>query len=97
MVGNGILDDPEQLLLGIGRANGKAMQKLNHETGETLKRPRNANRGIHFDQDTLGSVNEDLQLAGFIGRRVKESQETLNKKRMISDQKLPRRLLDGLT
>lgn len=36
------------------------MQKLNHKTGKTLERSRNANRGVHFNQDAFGSVNENL-------------------------------------
>jgi hypothetical protein len=36
------------------------MEKLNHKTGETLERARNADSGVHFNQNALGSMNVNL-------------------------------------
>lgn len=37
VVGDGVLDHPEQLLVRVGGADRQAVQKLNHETGEALE------------------------------------------------------------
>jgi hypothetical protein len=77
VVGNRVLDDLEQLLLGIGRANGQTVQQLDHQTGETLECAGNANGGVDFDQDTLGGVDENLQAASLVDRGVEESEKAL--------------------
>lgn len=53
------------------------MEELDHQTSETLEGTGNANGGADFDQDTLGCVNVDLELAGLVERRVKKSEKTL--------------------
>lgn len=60
MVGDGVLDDAKQLLLGVGGLDGKAMEELDHETGETLEGTRNSNRGGDLNQDALCGGNVDL-------------------------------------
>lgn len=67
MVGDGVLDDPEQLLLGVGRANGQSMKQLDHEAGKTLEGARNADRRVDLDQDTFGGMDVDLQFTGLVG------------------------------
>lgn len=77
VVGDGVLDDLQQLLLRCSRTNGKSVKELDHQTSETLEGTGNANGRADFYQDTLGCVNVDLELAGLVERRVKQSEETL--------------------
>lgn len=77
VVGDGVLDDLEQLLLGIGGANGQAVQQLDHQTSETLECAGNANGGVNFDQDTLGGVDENLQAASLVDGGVEEGEKAL--------------------
>lgn len=67
MVGDGVLDDPEQLLLGICRTNRQPMKQLDHETGKTLEGAWNADRRVDLDQDTFGGMDVDLQFTGLVG------------------------------
>ena len=68
MIGDGVLDDLEKLFLRVHRPNGKSMQKLYHETGESLERSWNSDGGIHLDENSFGGVYIDLQLSCFINR-----------------------------
>lgn len=77
VVRNGVFDNLQQLLLRIRRADGQPVKELNHQTGKPLECPRNAHGGIHFDQDALGGMDEDLQLSGLVDRGIEEGQETL--------------------
>lgn len=77
VVGDGVLDDLQQLLLRCSRTNGKSVEELDHQTSETLEGTGNADGGADFDQDTLGRVNVDLEFAGLVERRVEQSEETL--------------------
>ena len=81
MVGDGVLDDLEQLLLRVGRANGQAVKQLNHQTSEALERTGNADGGVHFDQNTLGGVNEDLKATSLVHGRVEKSEKALYARR----------------
>ena len=74
-----VLDDPQELLLGRGRSDGEAMEKLDHETSEALEGTRDSDGGRNLDEDALGGVDVDLQLAGLVDGRVEQSQETLGK------------------
>jgi hypothetical protein len=56
------------------------VKELDHKTGETLECARNADSGVHFNQDAFGGMDVDLQLAGFVDGRIKESKETLQSK-----------------
>lgn len=77
MVGNRVLDDPEQFLLRIGGADRETVKKLNHQTGETFKGTGDANGGVDFNQNPLGGMDVDLKFAGLVGGGVKESEEAL--------------------
>lgn len=77
VVGDGILDDLEQLFLGGDGANGQAVQELHHQTGEALKGTRNAHRRAHLDEHALGRVDVNLQFAGFVDGRVEEGEQAL--------------------
>lgn len=68
MVGDGVLDDLEQLLLRGGGADGELVEQLDHQTGEALEGTRNADGGRDFDEDALGGVDVDLELAGLVER-----------------------------
>ena len=77
VVGDGVLDHLQELLLGVGALDGEPVEQLDHQTGEALERPGNANRGRDFDQHSLGGLDVDLQLPGLVYRRVEESKQTL--------------------
>lgn len=77
VVGDGVLDHTEELFLRVSRPDGKAVKQLDHETGETLEGTRDADGGRDLDQDILGGEDVDLELAGFVDRRVEEGQEAL--------------------
>lgn len=77
MVGDWVLDNLQQLLLGVCRANGKAVEELYHETGETLECTRDADSGGDFDEDAFGGCDVDLEEAGFVDWGVKEGEKTL--------------------
>lgn len=77
MVGDGVLDNLEQLLLGVGRANGQAVQQLDHQTGETLECTGNAHGGVDLDEDTLGGVDENLQAASLVDGGIEEGEKAL--------------------
>lgn len=77
VVGDGVLDDLEQLLLRSGGADGEFVQELDHEAGEALEGARDADRGRDFDEDALGGVDVDLEFAGFVDGGVEEGEEAL--------------------
>lgn len=77
VVGDGVLDDLQELLLGVGGTDGEAVQQLHHQTSETLEGTRNAHARVHFDQDTLGSVDEDLQLTRLVHGGVEQGEQAL--------------------
>ena len=49
MIGDGVLDDLEQLFLRIGGANREPMQELDHETSKSLECTWNSNTWVHLD------------------------------------------------
>jgi hypothetical protein len=79
VVGDRVLDDLEELFLGVGGADGKTVEQLDHQTGETLEGSGNANGGIDFDQNTLGRVDENLQATSLVNGGIEESEEALDK------------------
>jgi hypothetical protein len=83
VVGDGVLDDFEELLLRGGAADGELVQELDHETGEAFESSRNAHSGADFDEDAFGRVDVDLEFAGFVDGRVEESEQTLRDLRLI--------------
>lgn len=79
VVGDGVLDDLEQLLLRGGGADGELVEQLNHQTGEALEGTRNADGGRDFNEDALSGVDVDLKLARLVQRRVEEGEQTLSR------------------
>lgn len=77
VVGNGVLDDLQQLLLGVGGSNRQTVEQLDHQTSESLEGSGNADGGVDFDQDSLGGVDEDLEATGLVDGRIQEGKKTL--------------------
>lgn len=77
MVGDGVLDNLEELLLGGGGADREAVQELHHQTGKALEGSGDADGGRNLDQDALGGVDVDLQLASLVDRRVEQGEKAL--------------------
>lgn len=78
VVGDGVLDDLQQLFLGVDRSNRESMEQLHHETCKAFERSRDSHGRADLDQHPLGGVDEDLQLAGLVDGRVEESEKTLH-------------------
>lgn len=77
VIGDGILDDLQQLLLRIGRADGEPVKELNHQPGKPLESPRNTHRGVHFNQNSLGGMDKNLKLASLVNGGIEKGQEAL--------------------
>lgn len=77
VIGDRVLDNLQKLLLGVGGADGESVEQLDHQTGESLERSGNADGGVDFDQDTLGSVDENLQTTSLVHGRIKKGKQTL--------------------
>ena len=84
VVGNGVRDDLEELLLGIRSLDGEAVKKLYHQTCEPLERSWDADRWRHLDQHPLRRLDVNLQLAGLVDGRVQQGEQTLTKRRSVS-------------
>jgi len=80
VVGDGVLDHLQQLLLRVSGADGQTVEQLDHQTRKTLEGSGNADGGVDFNQNTLGSVDEDLQAASLVDGRVEEGKKTLGEK-----------------
>lgn len=68
MVGNWILNDLQKFFLRICRANGEAVEELDHETCKSLKGTWNSDGRADLDKDTFGSMNVDLKFTCFVDR-----------------------------
>lgn len=77
MVGDGVFDDLQQLLIRVGGSDGEPMKQLDHQTGEPLECTRNPDRRAHFDQNALGGLDIDLELSGLVDRGVEQGEEAL--------------------
>lgn len=53
------------------------MEKLDHETSESLESTRDADRWVDFDKNSSGGVDVNLKFASLVDRRVEECEETL--------------------
>lgn len=86
VVGDGVLDHLQQLLLRVGGADGQTVEQLDHQTRKTLEGSGNANGGVDFDQNTLSSVDKDLQAASLVDGRVEKGKKALGeeKRRLVS-------------
>jgi hypothetical protein len=74
VVSDGVLNHAKQLLVRVGGANRQAVQKLHHETGKTLERSGNADWGRDLNQDALGGMDIDLELAGLVDWGIQEGE-----------------------
>lgn len=74
-----VLDDLQELLLRVRRANRKTVEKLNHETGESFESTWNTDGWRDLNQDTLCCMDVDLELASLVDRRVEKCKKTLTK------------------
>jgi hypothetical protein len=72
VLSDGVFDDTKEFLGRCGGADRELVEKLNHETCETLECTRNAHGWIYFDKDTFGRLDVDLELAGLVERRIQE-------------------------
>jgi hypothetical protein len=77
VVGDGVLDDFDQLLLRRGRADLVSVEQLHHQTCEALECTRDAHSRRDSDEDVLCRLNVDLQLAGLVDWRVEQGKQTL--------------------
>ncbi len=78
MVGDRVLDNFQELLLGVDGSDCKSVKKLDHETCESFEGTWDSDCGADFNEDSFGSMNIDLKLASFVDRRIKESEEALH-------------------
>jgi uncharacterized Zn-binding protein involved in type VI secretion len=78
VVGDGILNDFDQLFLRRGGADLVSVKQLHHQTCESLEGSRNAHSGRHPDEDVLCRLDVDLQLASLVDWRVEQGEQTLS-------------------
>ena len=74
MVGDRILDDLEQLLLGVGGADRKSVEKLNHKPGKAFESTRYPDGRTDFDQNSFSGVYVNLKLAGLVDGRIEQGE-----------------------
>ena len=79
VVGDGVLDDLDELLVGSRGADLVAMQQLHHQTGEALEGTRDAHGGVDLDEDAPRCLDVDLQLARLVDGRVEQRKQALYK------------------
>src|SRR3569833_432162 len=79
VVGDGVLDDTEELLLRVSGSDGQPVQELHHQAGEALESARDADRGRHLNELALGCLDIDLQLARLVDGRVQQREQTLSR------------------
>jgi len=77
MIGDGVFDDLEQLLLRVGGPDREPMQQLDHQAGEAFESSRNTHRRADLDQDALDGLDVDLELSGLVDRRIEQGEEAL--------------------
>ena len=77
VIGDGVLDNLDELLLGRGRPNLVPVQQLHHQTSKTLECSWDAHSGADPNEDVACSLDVDLQFACLVDRRVEKSEQTL--------------------
>lgn len=77
MIGDGVLDDLEQLFLRVGGADREPMQQLDHQAGEALEGSWNAHCRTDLDQDALDCLDIDLELSGLVDGGIEQGEEAL--------------------
>lgn len=60
MIGDGILDHFEKLLLRVGGSDGEFVQQLDHEPCKAFERARNSHGRADLDEHTFGGVDVNL-------------------------------------
>jgi len=70
VIGNGVLDDLDELFLRRRRPDLVSVQELDHESGEALEGTGNAHCRADPDEHVLGGVDVDLELARLVDWRV---------------------------
>lgn len=64
-------------MLRVLGPNAQFVKKLNHEASETFEGSRYTDSRTDFNKNAFGGVNVDLEFAGFVDGRVKESKKAL--------------------
>jgi hypothetical protein len=75
--GDWVFDHAKEFFLGSRGSDGHAVEKLDHETSESLECTRNADGRIDFDEDAFRGVYVNLEFAGLVNGRVEEGKEAL--------------------
>jgi hypothetical protein len=77
MIGDGVLDNLDELFLGRRGTNLVSVEQLYHETSEALKCSGDADRRADSDEHVLVRLDVYLEPAGLVDGRIEESKETL--------------------
>jgi hypothetical protein len=77
MVGDRVLDHLNELFLGGSGPDLVSMEKLDHQTGESLKGTWNSDSRADLDQHILSGLDVDLKLASLVDWRIEQSEQTL--------------------
>jgi hypothetical protein len=70
VIGDGVLDDLDELFLRRRGADLMSVQELDHESSESLEGTRNAHCRADPDEHILGGVDVDLELSRLVDWRV---------------------------
>jgi hypothetical protein len=79
MVGDGVLDNLNELFLRRSGTNLVSVEQLYHETSEALECSGYADCRADPDKYVLVRLDVDLEPAGLVDGRIKESKETLRR------------------
>lgn len=77
VIGDGVLDYLNKLLLGRSGPDLMSVEQLHHQTSESLECSRNADCWADADQHILRRLNVDLELARLVDWRVEQGEKTL--------------------
>lgn len=77
VVGDGVFDHVDKLLLGGSGADLVSVEELHHQTSKAFECPRNAHRRTNLDENVFRRLYIYLKFAGLVNRRVKQGEETL--------------------
>jgi hypothetical protein len=79
VIGNGVLDNLDELFLRCSGPNLVSMEQLHHETSKALESSGNADCRADPNKHVLVGLNVNLELARLVDRRIEESKETLRR------------------
>ena len=77
VIGDGILDDFQELLLRVDRSDCESVEELYHKASEPLEGTGNPDGGAYFNEDSFGGVDVNLKLSCLVDRRIEQRKETL--------------------